>query len=364
MVTSPLFGGAFAGSRVLLTGHTGFKGSWLARWLLDLGADVTGYALAPDTEPSLFADLGLGREMDSRIGDVRDVAALSAVVAEVRPEVVLHLAAQPLVRRSYAEPRYTFETNVMGTVNMLEAVRGCEDTRVVVNVTTDKVYENPETGDAFSEDEPLGGHDPYSASKAGSEIVTASYRRAFFSGGAGPAVASARAGNVIGGGDWAADRLVPDCVRALADGDPVTVRNPDSVRPWQHVLEPLAGYLHLAASLLGDPALAGAFNFGPDPSATATVGDVVDRFVAAWGDGTWETPDLGGQPHEAGQLRLDIEKARRVLGWVPVWGFEETIVRTAHWYRDYQGGRAAVDLVTEDLAAYRDAARDAAAPWA
>lgn len=364
LVALPHFQRAFEGRRVLLTGHTGFKGSWLTKWLLDLGADVTGYALDPDTEPSLFADLALDRAMDSRIGDIRDVETLAPLIAEVRPEVVLHLAAQPLVRRSYAEPRYTFETNIMGTANLLEAVRGCADTRVVVNVTTDKVYENPETGDAFSEDEPLGGHDPYSASKAGSEIVTASYRRAFFSDGVGPAVASARAGNVIGGGDWAADRLVPDCARALSAGDPVIVRNPGSVRPWQHVLEPLSGYLHLAASLLDDPGLAGAFNFGPDPSVTATVGDVVGRFVAAWGDGTWETPDLGPQPHEAGQLRLDIEKSRRVLGWFPVWDFEQTVDRTARWYREYHGARAAADLVAEDLAAYGDAARDAAAPWA
>ncbi|MGB4441059.1 MAG: CDP-glucose 4,6-dehydratase [Coriobacteriia bacterium] len=360
----PLFRNTFVGRRILLTGHTGFKGSWLARWLLDLGADVTGYALEPDTEPSLFADLCLDRALDSRIGDVRDAGALSALVTELRPEIVLHLAAQPLVRRSYAEPRYTFETNIMGTVNVLEAVRGCEDTRVVVNVTTDKVYENPETGAAFSEDGPLGGHDPYSASKAGSEIVTTSYRRAFFSGGAGPAIATARAGNVIGGGDWAADRLVPDCARALSAGDPVIVRNPDSVRPWQHVLEPLSGYLHLAASLLGDATLAGAFNFGPDPSVTATVGDVVGRFVAAWGEGAWETPEMGAQPHEAGQLRLDIEKSRRILGWFPIWDFEQTVDRTARWYRQYHGARAAADLVAEDLAAFGDAAHDAAAPWA
>ncbi len=358
------FKNAFAGRRVLLTGHTGFKGSWLARWLLDIGADVTGYALDPDTEPSLFASLGLDHTMDSRIGDVRDAETLAALVVEVRPEVVLHLAAQPLVRRSYAEPLYTFETNIMGTVNLLEAVRTCGDTRVVVNVTTDKVYENPGTGDAFSEDDPLGGHDPYSASKAGSEIVTASYRRAFFSGGAGAAIASARAGNVIGGGDWAADRLVPDCARALSAGESVIVRNPGSVRPWQHVLEPLSGYLHLAASLLDDPGLAGAFNFGPDPSETATVGDVVARFVTAWGDGAWETPDLGVQPHEAEQLRLDIEKSRCVLGWFPVWDFEQAVGRTARWYHEYHRAREATDLVAEDIAAYWQAARDAAVPWA
>ncbi len=357
------FGGAFSGSRVLVTGHTGFKGAWLSRWLLDLGAELTGYALEPDTTPALFTDLGLAAAMDSRIGDIRDAERVAALIAEVRPDVVLHLAAQPLVRRSYAEPRYTFEVNVLGTVNMLEAVRSSESCRVLVNVTTDKVYANAETGEAFAEDRPLGGHDPYSASKAGSEIVTASYRDSFFSGPDTAAIATARAGNVIGGGDWAEDRLVPDCARALSAGRPLVVRNPDSVRPWQHVLEPLSGYLHLAASLLGDGALAGPYNFGPDPLAARTVGEVADRFVAAWGEGSWESPDLGAQPHEAAQLQLDIGKAERVLGWRPVWAFDDTIQRTAVWYHAYTGGEDAIALVEADFDAYLSAAQHTAAPW-
>ena len=358
------FGGVFSGLRVLVTGHTGFKGAWLSRWLLDLGAEPIGYALEPDTTPSLFADLGLAAAMDSRIGDIRDGERLAALVEEAQPDAVLHLAAQPLVRRSYAEPRYTFEVNVLGTVNVLEAVRSSVSCRALVNVTTDKVYANAETGEAFAEDRPLGGHDPYSASKAASEIVTASYRDSFFASPDTAAVATARAGNVIGGGDWAEDRLVPDCARALSAGRPLTVRNPDSVRPWQHVLEPLSGYLHLTASLLGDASLAGPFNFGPDPQATRTVGEVADRFVAEWGEGSWEAPDLGQQPHEAAQLRLDISKAARVLGWRPVWAFDETIGRTAMWYHAYAGGNDAAALVEENFGVYLSAAREAAAPWA
>ncbi|MDZ4655339.1 MAG: CDP-glucose 4,6-dehydratase [Coriobacteriia bacterium] len=358
------FGEVFSGRRVLLTGHTGFKGSWLSRWLLGLGADVIGYALEPDTTPSLFADLELERSMDSRIGDIRDAERVAVLMAEVRPEIVFHLAAQPLVRRSYAEPRYTFEVNVIGTVNVLEAARECADCSAVVNVTTDKVYANRETGELFNEEHPLGGHDPYSASKAASEIVTASYRDSFFSAEGSAAVATARAGNVIGGGDWAADRLVPDCARALSGGSAVVVRNPVSVRPWQHVLEPLSGYLHLASVLLSNRSLAGPFNFGPDPEAARTVGEVAERFVSAWGEGSWHTPDLGEHLHEAAQLRLDISKADQVLGWRPVWGFDETIERTAAWYRAYSTGEDAAGLVEADLDAYVAAARTMAAPWA
>jgi CDP-glucose 4,6-dehydratase len=358
------FGGAFSGLKVVLTGHTGFKGAWLSRWLLDLGADVTGYALEPDTTPSLFEDLGLERLMDSRIGDVRDSERVAALVAQVQPQLVFHLAAQPLVRRSYAEPRYTFEVNTMGTVNVLEAVRACPACRAVVNVTTDKVYENPETGDPFNEAHPLGGHDPYSASKATSEIVTASYRDSFFSAAGGAGVATARAGNVIGGGDWAQDRLIPDCARALSAGDPVLVRNPSSTRPWQHVLEPLSGYLHLAAALLDDSSLAGPYNFGPDPRATQSVGEVVERFIGAWGAGAWDRPQDSPQPHEAGQLQLDIAKAHDVLGWEPVWAFGETVDRTAAWYRAFNEGEDPVGLVESDFDAYVAAARAATVPWA
>jgi len=364
VVVQTAFNGTFSGRRVLVTGHTGFKGAWLSRWLLELGAEVTGYALEPDTTPSLFADLALARFMDSRIGDVRDAVGVAALVAETRPEFVFHLAAQPLVRRSYVEPAYTFEVNVQGTVNLLEAVRACGETQVVVNVTTDKVYANPETGEPFDEEQPLGGRDPYSASKAASEIVTASYRDSFFSSEVSAAVATARAGNVVGGGDWAEDRLVPDCARALSNGDSVVVRNPASVRPWQHVLEPLSGYLQLAASLQNDRSLAGSFNFGPDQDAARTAGEVVGRFVSTWGAGSWRVLESGKQPHEAAQLRLDISKAERVLGWRPVWGLDETIDRTVAWYRAYSAGDNAGELVEADFNAYMAAARRAAAPWA
>ena len=355
-VSTDLFGGVFAGRRVFVTGHTGFKGSWLTRWLLDLGARVTGYALEPDTDPSLFEELGLARHVDSRIGDVRDLGSLSSALLKTRPEIVFHLAAQPLVRRSYAEPLYTFETNVMGTANLLEAVRGCEAARVVVNITTDKVYENPETGRPFAEDEPLGGHDPYSASKACSEIVSAAYRRSFFAGNAGgPALATARAGNVIGGGDWSEDRIVPDIVRALEVGEPVKVRNPDAVRPWQHVLEPLAGYLTLAEALWRDGReRAGAYNFGPEPDDVHPVRDLVDRSIEAWGAGSWEVLGAGGQPHEAGLLSLTIDKARDELGWRPLWGFETTVERTVSWYRRVASGEDPETVTFEDLSAYSE----------
>lgn len=349
------FGGVFAGRRVLVTGHTGFKGSWLSRWLLDLGAEVTGFALEPDTEPALFRELALEAHLDSRIGDVRDAAAVSAVFAAARPEVVLHLAAQPLVRRSYSEPGYTFETNVMGTVNVLEACRACETVTAVVNVTTDKVYENPETGAAFSEGDPLGGHDPYSASKACSEIVSSSYRSAFFIPEGRIAHATARAGNVIGGGDWAADRIVPDIARALAAGQPVQVRNPASVRPWQHVLEPLSGYLRLAEELITSPERVDrGYNFGPNPEDSRTVAELVDKAIAVWGSGQWERPELVGQPHEAGLLTLDIAKADAELGWRPVWGFDRAVERTVDWYRRISAGEDPAAVTESDLAAYRE----------
>ncbi len=364
VVIPRVFDGTFDGRRVLVTGHTGFKGAWLCRWLLDLGADVSGYALAPDTTPSLFEDLGLAEHMDSRLGDIRDADAVSSCVAEVRPEVIMHLAAQPLVRRSYSEPVYTFDVNVMGTANLLEATRSCENTRVVLNVTTDKVYENPESGHPFTEHEPLGGHDPYSASKACSEIVTASFRSSFFGG--GPWVATARAGNVIGGGDWASDRIVPDCVRALAAGEPVKVRNPRSVRPWQHVLEPLSGYLTVVDRLWnGGQSHAQAYNFGPHSGEKHTVRDVVELAVETWGHGEWETPGVGAQPHEAGLLALDITKAETTLDWHPVWSFEETVRRTIGWYKRYAEDRNATRVsCDEDIRAYIAAARSMGVVWA
>ena len=287
--------------RVLVTGHTGFKGAWLSLWLSRLGARVTGLALAPETSPSLFTLAGLAERVDSRLGDIRSRAIVDAVVAESRPEVVFHLAAQALVRRSYADPVATYETNVMGTAHVLEAARRADGLRAVVVVTSDKCYENREWWWPYREDDALGGYDPYSSSKGCAELVTAAWRRSYFGGPASPAgVASARAGNVIGGGDWAEDRLVPDCMRAFGTSTPVVIRRPAAVRPWQHVLEPLAGYLLLAERLAEGPGFAEAWNFGPSVDDARPVSWVVDRLVRFWGgDARW-AHDGSEQPHEAG----------------------------------------------------------------
>jgi len=363
-----MFGGAFDGRRVFVTGHTGFKGAWLTSWLLGLGAEVTGYALPPSTEPSLFDALDLAARLRHVVGDVCDRDRLTGVMQEARPSVVFHLAAQPLVRRGYAEPHETFATNVMGTVDVLEAVRACDAVGAVVIVTSDKCYDNAETGRAFREGDPLGGRDPYSASKGCAELVTAAYRASFFDADRPAGVASVRAGNVIGGGDWAPDRIVPDSVRALAAGEPVVVRNPDAVRPWQHVLEPLAGYLWLAARLVDEgPGLAGAWNFGPaDEDASRPVRWVVERFLDAWGGGAWATPQPGAvQPHEARSLALDSHKARERLDWAPVWDATTAVRLTATWYRDYyRRPGAARALVEEQLLAYTRDARAASQAWA
>jgi CDP-glucose 4,6-dehydratase len=342
----------YAGRRVLLTGHTGFKGTWLALWLRDLGAEVTGYALAPDTQPAMFEAVGAAAGLRSVIADVRDVARLSAVVEEARPELVFHLAAQALVRRSYEEPLETVETNILGTAHVLEAVRRAKRPCAVVVVTSDKCYENRERLHGYREDEALGGHDVYSMSKGAAELVTASWRRSFFPPARlaehGVALASARAGNVVGGGDWAPDRIVPDCVRALAAGQPVPVRNPGAVRPWQHVLEPLGGYLLVGARLApGGPAAAPfceAWNFGPRFEDARPVRDVVEAMLRGWGSGRWEDRHDPKAPHEANILRLSIEKAQGRLGWQPRWSFEETFRRTAEWYRAHHGGASAAEL--------------------
>jgi CDP-glucose 4,6-dehydratase len=322
------------GRRVLVTGHTGFKGAWLCLWLQRLGAEVSGYALAPET-PSLFESAQVTRGMQSIQGDVRDADALRAAFARIRPEIVVHMAAQSLVRESYSDPVGTYATNVMGTAHALEAARAAGSVRAFVNVTSDKCYENRESSRAYSEGDPMGGHDPYSSSKGCAELVTAAYRRSFLSGaGAAMALASARAGNVIGGGDWAPDRLVPDFFRAVSAGKPLVVRNPDAVRPWQFVLEPLYGYLLLAQALWHRPAeFAEAWNFGPDAQSEQPVRRVVQRLVELWGGGAaWET-GAGAHLHEAQMLKLDCAKANVRLGWRPRMGLDAALERIVEWTR-------------------------------
>lgn len=345
------------GKRVLVTGHTGFKGSWLVLWLDALGATPLGLSLAPESVPALSETAGIETRFESVRCDIRDGERLTAAVSAMAPDVVLHLAAQTLVRRSYREAILTFETNVMGTAHLLEAVRATPSIKAVVIVTTDKCYENNEWVWAYREIDALGGHDPYSASKACAEILTASWRRSFLSGAAKGerkiAVATARAGNVIGGGDWAVDRLVPDCARAFSKGEPVIIRNPRATRPWQHVLEPLCGYLLLAErlSLDGDP-FAEAWNFGPDANDIQPVSWVLDRLAEEWGgDARWELV-AGDHPHEAGLLAVDAAKARARLGWRPRLPLKDAIAWTADWYKRAQSGEDASQLVAEQIKAY------------
>jgi CDP-glucose 4,6-dehydratase len=344
------------GRRVLLTGHTGFKGSWLALQLGELGADVVGYANGVPTEPSLYELADVGRDLVSVTGDVRDADLLRRTVAEHRPEVVLHLAAQALVRASYDDPAGTYAVNVLGTVNLLEAVRAVDDVRVVVNVTTDKVYAPHSGSAAYTESEPLGGHDPYSTSKAASELVTASYRASFPS---STTLATARAGNVIGGGDWAADRLIPDLMRGAMAGTPVVVRNPGAVRPWQHVVNANSGYLLLAEKLWDDPSLAGAWNFGPDADDAVPVQTIVERLSTLWGSEIELLSPIGEQPHEAETLRLDASRARNALGWRPHWDLDQALTSIVDWYRALTAGGSMRDAT---LAQIRDSSRSPATP--
>ena len=339
------------GRRVLLTGHTGFKGGWLAFWLQQLGAEVTGIALLPNTTPNLFELARVAEGMQSHFCDIRDAVALAALARAARPEIVFHLAAQPLVRASYREPLATYATNVMGTAHLLDALRDLDIVRVAVMVTTDKVYQNLEHAYPYREDDALGGHDPYSASKAASEIVITSYRNAYLAA-QGVAVASARAGNVIGGGDWSEDRLIPDAVRAWQTGQPLVIRSPNAIRPWQHVLEPLAGYLALAQKLWQQPELAGAYNFGPHTHDAATVREVVDLARTAYGSGEVRYGDGTAGPHEAGWLALETAKARAALGVNPKWALAESVHRTMAWYRAQQEVADARALCEAEIAAY------------
>jgi CDP-glucose 4,6-dehydratase len=339
------------GKRVLLTGHTGFKGGWLALWLQRLGAKVTGISLPPSTTPSLFELARISEGMDSNFCDIRDVDALSAMVATARPEIVFHLAAQPLVRASYREPLATVAINVMGTANLLDTLRRLDSVKVALMVTTDKVYHNNESFYPYRESETLGGHDPYSSSKAATEIIIACYRDAFLAQ-QGVAVASARAGNVIGGGDWSEDRLIPDAVRAWQSGQPLEIRRPNAVRPWQHVLEPLSSYLILAHKLWHQPELAGAYNFGPHTDTAASVRQVVGLASTCYGNGEVVYSDGTEGVHEAGWLALEVAKARIVLGITPKWALAETINRTMTWYSMQHAGADARKLCEAEIAAF------------
>ena len=338
----------YNGKKVLVTGHTGFKGSWLVRILTLAGAQVTGYALNPPTDPNLFEIAGLEDTIHSVVGDVRDLAHLRRVFDEVKPEIVFHLAAQPIVRESYKEPVYTYETNVMGTVNILECVRLTDTVRSFLNVTTDKVYENKEWEYGYRECDPLDGYDPYSNSKSCSELVTHSYKKSFFEDGR-CAISTSRAGNVIGGGDFASDRIIPDCVRAAAAGKPIMVRNPHSTRPFQHVLEPLAVYLTIAMEQYKDSKYKDYYNVGPDDRDCVTTGTLTDLFCNAWGEGmTWENHWVGG-PHEANFLKLDCSKIKTVFGWKPRYTVKEAVEKTVEWSKEYLNGADMLEVTDRQI---------------
>ena len=350
MVTSinPHF---WQGKKVLLTGHTGFKGGWLAIWLQRMGAQVTGISLPPITTPNLFDLAQVDKGMVSHFCDIQNYKKFSSLVSQAQPEIIFHLAAQPLVLASYADPLNTFSTNFMGTVNLLNAMRKLETLKAAVFVTTDKVYENKEWFYPYRENDALGGHDPYSASKAASELAIASYRDAFLSN-QGVAVASARAGNVIGGGDWSANRLIPDAVRAWQTGQTLTIRHPDAVRPWQHVLDPLAGYLILAEQLWNSPNLAGAFNFGPQSLEVATVRTLIELANASFGQGNVQFGDGIDVPHEAGLLALDIAKAHKLLRVKPLWSLSQAVHHSIGWYKAQELGADARNLCLKDISSY------------
>jgi len=347
----------WAGKRVFLTGHTGFKGSWLSLWLQHLGAVVVGYATDPPTNPNMFELAGVAHNMTSIMGDVRDQASLLQAMTTAQPEIVIHMAAQPLVRYSYANPVETYATNVMGSVHLLEAVRKTANVRVVINVTTDKCYENKEWYWGYRESEPMGGHDPYSNSKACAELVTSAYRNSFFN----PAnyadhhtaLATVRAGNVIGGGDWATDRIVPDIIRAINAGKPIIVRNPNAIRPWQHVLEPLSGYLLLAEKLYNEGVhFAGAWNFGPNDEDAKPVQWVVDQLISLWGSGArWEL-DTHPQLHEARYLKLDCSKAKAELGWYPHWSLAESLKNVISWYKAFSNEKDMRNITIQQIESF------------
>lgn len=358
----------YKGKKVLITGHTGFKGSWMAEVLLNAGAEVTGYALNPPTEPSLYEIIGLKNKMNSVIGDIRDRDKLISVMTQTKPEIVIHMAAQPIVRDSYKEPAYTYEVNVMGTVNLLEAVRKTPSVKSLVNVTTDKVYLNREWDRGYVETDELNGFDPYSNSKSCSELVTSSYVNSFFTdkeyeknyGIKAPAVSTMRAGNVLGGGDFANDRIIPDCVRATKDGKVIEIRNPYSVRPFQHVLDPVMAYLMVAAKQYEDRSYMGSYNVGPDDNDAVTTGALSDKFCSIWNrlntdntlhEASWESRAVDG-PHEANLLRLDCTKLKRTFNWKPVWTIDDTMEKTVSWYMEYVRGGNVLSVMEKQIAEF------------
>ncbi len=343
------------GKKVFITGHTGFKGSWLSLWLQDMGAVVKGYALEPNTNPNLFTQANVATNMDSEIGDITDLIHISESMKAFNPEVLIHMAAQPLVRLSYKDPILTYATNVMGTVNVLEAARKCTNLKAVVSVTTDKCYENREWAWGYRENEPMGGYDPYSSSKGCAELVTAAYRKSFFNENNTAFLASARAGNVIGGGDWAEDRLIPDILRAFEKNEPVIVRNPLSTRPWQHVLEPLSGYLVLAQHLFDEgSSFAEGWNFGPKDEDCKPVSWILEKMVDIWGNGAkWEL-DKNNNPHEAGFLKLDCSKAAMRLNWSPKWNLENTLESIINWHQNYLSQKNIQEQCFFEIAKYQN----------
>ncbi len=345
---------AFKGKKVLVTGHTGFKGSWLSFLLTEIGAEVMGYALEPEAgAPSHFAMLGLEDRLSHVVGDIRDVNQLETALHSFRPEFVIHMAAQALVKRSYQDPAETFSTNLMGSVNLLEAIRKCDSVRSLVFITSDKCYENVEWIWGYRENDRLGGHDPYSASKAAAEIAFSAYTRSFFASMPELGVASTRAGNVIGGGDWAADRIVPDCIRAIENDTPIVLRNPQATRPWQHVLEPISGYLLLAAKLHDEPLkYSGAWNFGPESSEVRTVHEVAEKIVTHLGKGSIEVAKSLDQPHEANLLQLNCDKAHQLLDWHPRWKVDKTLQATAEWYKAQLEGQEIRAITRSQIQSY------------
>jgi len=340
------------GRRVFVTGHTGFKGSWLCLWLHELGAQVKGFALEPPTTPSLFKEARIAELVESETGDIRDLESVTKSIHDFQPDILIHMAAQPLVRYSYDAPIETYAVNVLGTAHVLEAAKNCKSIKSVVSVTTDKCYENKEWVWAYRENEPMGGHDPYSSSKGCAELVTASYRKSYYED-SHIGLASARAGNVIGGGDWALDRLVPDILRAFEKNQPVVIRSPDAIRPWQHVLEPLSGYLKLAQALYQDPrSYAEGWNFGPNEDDAKPVSWILDQMVGSWPGSSWKLDQSAENPHEANYLKLDISKAKSKLHWRPIWSLSETLSQIVSWHKNWISGKDMQKTSIDEISKY------------